>query len=408
MKSKRVFFRNFLIILTLILFAFSAAVFTMNFFENKKEHFFESDAKITVSDSNSSQNQKSDSECQIQIEIPLRADGTQNAWRDGETNGWGAQYDIYIENFSDAVLCEWNLKITLPCHFEIDSAWNGNFQVDSADENSIFATGQDSAWNLAIRPCEKGKIGFVLYTPELLKSCKFELSYHLEKSILKDARFILLNVFLGICGLLILIYFAMNFMLERQKKNSSKTIEDLITLISHFIDARDTYTREHSYHVGKYSRLLAEKLGFTGENLQNVYYLGLLHDVGKVLIPSEILQKAGKLTDAEWEIMKKHTTYGAEILKDFNHIPQVRDAVLYHHERYDGKGYMAGLSGENIPLGARIICVADSYDAMATDRAYRKALPKDVILSEIKKNSGTQFDPKIATKMIELMEEGKI
>lgn len=207
---------------------------------------------------------------------------------------------------------------------------------------------------------------------------------------------------------MLLAYFIFNLILNNQKKISTTTIDALVKLISHFIDVRDPYTKEHSFHVGKYSRLIAEKMGLNRDEMQNIYYLGLLHDVGKVLIPSEILCKPEKLTEEEWDIMKMHTVYGAEILEDFNQIPNVKNAVLYHHERYDGKGYMYGLFGKNIPLVARIICVADSYDAMATDRAYRKALPKEAILKELERNKGSQFDPKIASIMIELILSGKI
>ncbi len=402
MKSKKIIFRNILIILSVCFFIFAAVFMIQNIFENKKVHVYSQRATV-------GKKIKNDSECSVFIEIPYRADNTQNAWFNGELEEWGAQYDIFINNNYNATLTNWTLKIILPCAFKIDSSWNGNFNSDFSDEkNSIVVNGQEKALNLNIQSKSQGKIGLVLYTSKLLETCDFELTYNLKKSILKNSCFIIFTICLILSLLVLFIYIIFNLILTRQKKNSTKTIEDLIKLISHFIDVRDPYTKEHSFHVGKYSKLIAEKMGFTGDDLQNIYYLGLLHDVGKVLIPNEILCKPGKLTDEEWDVMKMHTLYGAEVLEDFNHIPNVKDAVLYHHERYDGKGYMYGLSGEDIPLVARIICVADSYDAMATDRSYRKALSKEEILGELEKNKGKQFDPKIASIMIELISSGKI
>ncbi len=352
----------------------------------------------------------------IYFEIPDRnqnsaAPKVKNSWFDKDLNEWGAQYDIYIENDSQAELTDWKLKINLPSSFRIDSYWNvaNDLQeVHSAIENSITVRGIDAALNTKISNLVPGKIGFVLYTPQLIENCSFELFYKLNLPVLKSQQVIILLVCFIVSIITLFVYSLFDFMLSRQKKQASSTIQTLIRLISNFIDAKDPYTKEHSSHVAKYSRMIAERMGISGEELQNIYCMGLLHDVGKVRIPDQILRKPGKLTDDEWLIMKQHTIYGAQVLNEVKHIPEVNEAVLYHHERYDGKGYMTGLKGEEIPLVARIICVADSYDAMATDRAYRKALSREVILDELEKNKNIQFDPKIAEIMIQLIKEGKI
>ncbi len=379
--------------------------------ENKKEH----KAFIEATSGTASFFRKSKN-FSIYFEIPDRNQDsstpkTKNSWLDGITNEWGAQYDIYIENNSPAILTDWKLKIILPSSFRIDSFWNIEKdlkEVHSPLENSITVHGIDTALNTKISNLAPGKIGFVLYTPQIIETCSFELSYKLNLPVLKSQQVIILLVCFVLSVVVLFVYSLFDIMLKRQKKQSFRTIQALIRLISHFIDVRDPYTKEHSSHVAKYSKMIAERMGFSEEELQNIYCMGLLHDVGKVYIPSEILKKPAKLTDDEWQIMKRHTIFGSQVLNEFKDIPEVKEAVLYHHERYDGKGYMEGLKGEEIPLVARIICVADSYDAMATDRAYRKALPKEIILAELEKNKGIQFDPKIAEIMIALIKEGKI
>ena len=144
------------------------------------------------------------------------------------------------------------------------------------------------------------------------------------------------------------------------------------------------------------------------EEAQKVYYIGLMHDCGKIGIPDSILNKPGKLSDEEYEIIKTHTTEGGKILKDFTSIEHIKDGALYHHERFDGKGYPEGLEGEQIPLVARIICVADSFDAMNSDRCYRKRLTREEIEREITQNRGTQFDPEIADCLLQLLQDGEI
>lgn len=168
-----------------------------------------------------------------------------------------------------------------------------------------------------------------------------------------------------------------------------------ITTIANTIDAKDEYTKGHSHRVAEYSSEIACALGATEEQIYNINSIALLHDIGKIGIPDAVLNKKGKLNDTEYNIMKQHPTVGAEILKDIRIIDNLDTGAKYHHERFDGKGYPSGLAGEEIPMVARIIGVADAFDAMNSDRVYRKRLPMSKIISELERGSGTQFDPHI-------------
>jgi HD-GYP domain-containing protein (c-di-GMP phosphodiesterase class II) len=160
--------------------------------------------------------------------------------------------------------------------------------------------------------------------------------------------------------------------------------------------------------VAQFTKLIAAEYGYGGEDLDRIYYTALLHDCGKIGVPDNILGKPGKLTDEEFEVIKSHTVRGGEILSSFKSLDGVGEGALYHHERYDGKGYPAGLAGEDIPLIARLICVADSVDAMNTDRVYRRRLAKEKIIEELETNKGRQFDPKAADVMLGLIKDGKL
>jgi HD-GYP domain-containing protein (c-di-GMP phosphodiesterase class II) len=170
----------------------------------------------------------------------------------------------------------------------------------------------------------------------------------------------------------------------------------LLHSLTSAVDAKDAYTCGHSERVALLSRYLAQEIHLGDQQVEQIYMAGLLHDVGKIGVPESVLQKPGRLTVEEFEQMKKHVRIGARILSDVKQVKALIPGVLYHHERYDGKGYPEGLSGERIPLMGRIICLADCFDAMTSSRTYRKALPLEVALCEIRRCSGTQFDPFLA------------
>lgn len=196
--------------------------------------------------------------------------------------------------------------------------------------------------------------------------------------------------------------------IEKNKKQTEKMSLQMMQTLSTTIEAKDEYTRGHSYRVAEYSALIAEELGWTPEEVQNLKHSAYLHDIGKIGIPDSILNKPSRLTDEEYSLIKRHTVIGAEILKDVTLIPNVIAVTRSHHERYDGKGYPDGLSGEKIPIHARIVAMADSYDAMNSRRIYRNSLPQDVIYEEIRKNRGLQFDPKITDIFLKLMDENRL
>ena len=193
---------------------------------------------------------------------------------------------------------------------------------------------------------------------------------------------------------------------RRKTREKEKLTFQAITAIAKTVDAKDTYTRQHSTRVARYSREIAIRSGlFEGEEIDIIYRTALLHDIGKIGIPDSILNKPARLTDEEFKKMKEHTTIGAQILKDVTLIKDVDKGAKYHHERYDGKGYPQGLKGEEIPIVARIVGVADAYDAMTSDRAYRKRLPEEVVRGELEKGRGAQFDPVFCDIMLGIMDD---
>ena len=191
---------------------------------------------------------------------------------------------------------------------------------------------------------------------------------------------------------------------EKQVEMGNQTI----LAIAKAVDAKDGRTSRHSFRVSQYAVLMAKELGWSDSECENLRRAALLHDIGKIGIPDKILNKDSRLDDEEYKIMKTHVTRGAEILKDFTLVDHVVDGALYHHERYDGKGYINGLKGEEIPVYGRIIGVADAFDAMTANRVYRKRLDMDFVRNEFAECSGSQFDPKMVEVLLKLIDNGTI
>ena len=181
----------------------------------------------------------------------------------------------------------------------------------------------------------------------------------------------------------------------------------IVKTLSGAIDAKDTYTNGHSTRVAEYSKEIARRAGLSEEMQDDIYMMGLLHDVGKIGIPDAIINKPAKLTDEEYSIIQNHPVMGAKILKNITEFPKLSTGARWHHERYDGKGYPDGISGEDIPMEARIIAIADAYDAMSSRRSYRDVLPQAHIRGEVQKGKGTQFDPVFAEIMLSMIDEDK-
>lgn len=168
------------------------------------------------------------------------------------------------------------------------------------------------------------------------------------------------------------------------------------------IGVNDDYTKCHSERVAEYSREIAARHGLSEEEQEIIYIMALLHDIGKIGIPDAVINKPGRLMDVEYEIVKQHPVLGAEILKNIKDVPKLAAVVRSHHERFDGNGYPDGLAGEEIPMEARIIAVAESYDAMTGESCYRTPLSKAEARAEIEKCSGSQFDPVFADIMLQM------
>lgn len=206
----------------------------------------------------------------------------------------------------------------------------------------------------------------------------------------------------------ILFFYYLNYKNERRY---DKKIEEVnvqtVSALAAAIDAKDTYTNGHSSRVAEYSRMIASRLGYSEARKNEIYMMALLHDVGKIGVPDTVINKAGKLTDEEFELIKAHPAIGSRILQSIDKNQRLYVGARWHHEKYAGNGYPDGIAGNEIPEEARIIAVADAYDAMTSNRSYRDIMPQSKVREQIEKGIGTQFDPVFATVMLQLIDEDK-
>ncbi|MBI4208436.1 MAG: response regulator [Deltaproteobacteria bacterium] len=191
---------------------------------------------------------------------------------------------------------------------------------------------------------------------------------------------------------------------RRPQENSSETLE-FAKVLAHTLESQDPYTHGHSWRVSHYSMLIAEKLGLSDGEKQDLQLASFLHDIGKLGVNLQYIRKPASLSKEEWKTMRQHPVKGADLVAPLNVPEAVRQAIRHHHEFYDGSGYPDGLKAEQIPLPARIVGIADTYDAMATDRPYRKALSREKIIDEFTRFSGIQFDPRLVKIILELISE---
>lgn len=366
----------------------------------------------------------------------------------------GRTVELEIENISEYRINKWSFEYEVPCDMYFNKAWNGEVEIHQYGNENVdtFSTmdlpnvdtpvhfepviEKDELYFIPLKkgdkviyhPSEKEyplvesysddgefsstQIGFIVYTEDdtyKFNNCK--LTYYVVQSLDDYPAYTvltLLEIISGVLALVIFIYFIASIRYDAAHKHDMEIISQAIGTFSKFIDSKDRYTNNHSYRVAGYSKLIAKKLKLPEVECENIYYIGLLHDTGKVVIEDEILNKPGRLTSMEYEVIKSHTTKGAELLKDFTAIKDISVGALYHHERYDGNGYPTGLKGEDIPLVARIICVADSYDAMSSNRCYRAQLEKDYILDQLITNKGKQFDPELVDIFLKCIESGEV
>lgn len=196
-------------------------------------------------------------------------------------------------------------------------------------------------------------------------------------------------------------------MLIAQRDRDKELLRELIEAFAKVVDLKDSYTRGHSVRVAVYTKMLAEELGYDEEEVEKFYNIALLHDIGKVGIPDSVLNKPGKLTDEEFDLIKSHAARGYEVLKNISLMPEIAVGAQSHHERPDGRGYPNGLKGDEIPRVAQILAVADCFDAMYSDRPYRSRMNFDKAVSIIKDVSGTQLAPDVVDAFLRLVEKGK-
>ncbi len=194
---------------------------------------------------------------------------------------------------------------------------------------------------------------------------------------------------------------------EEQAKMSDGFSMEMVRTLGGTIDAKDTYTNGHSQRVADYSREIAKRAGKSEEYQKEVYIMALLHDLGKIGVPDRIIRKRGKLTEEEYNIIKTHTSIGSNLLRNIRSKPNLYVGARWHHERYDGNGYPDNLAGKEIPEEARIIAVADAYDAMTSNRAYRAAMDQERVRGIIVENRGKQFDPHFADIMLHMIDEDR-
>lgn len=370
----------------------------------------------------------------------------------------GTIYEITLTNTSTATITDWELGLEIPEFLWLNNAWNGTMEMhqnvdgetrvqefdlreytqteitlDYSIDHSGLMIPMNPGDRFIYHPSTEYKemplaptvkmgeeksalVGFIIYIPDQTQEYvtnfdKGMVRYHLHINVWDLPIFILLIILLLIYGVILLTLLVsqirINKLLEEQKRDA-QIIEQSISTFINFIEAKDPHTKGHSERVAKYSYLIAQRMGYSALECNRIYYIALMHDCGKISVPVTILQKPSRLTDEEYEEIKTHTTYGNKMLRDFTSIEGISLGALYHHERYDGKGYPAGLAGEAIPLIARIICVADSLDAMNSNRCYRPRLTKEDIIKELFDNKGKQFDPVVVDHVIKLIVAGEI
>ena len=369
-----------------------------------------------------------------------------------ENNYQAYTYDFTVSNNTKDEVSEFSFRLTFSQDAFLASAWNGALEIhQNVKGGELVATVPDlrefvpsdyaleivtvdgepfismkagdylvyipsasmNAMEMPIEPFEGTTPGIIMYVAigESIEESTLELEYQFHRLLTSEPLFWISLACMAIWLVALIIFLITSAQIKKYKERherDNEIINESIETFTGFIDAKDPYTNGHSKRVAKYTRLIAKEFGYDGEELDRIYYVALLHDCGKIGVPDNILGKPGKLSAEEFEIVKSHTVRGGEILTHFKSLQDADEGARYHHERFDGAGYPEGLAGEDIPFIARMICVADSFDAMNSDRVYRKKLTTDRILSEIETNKGLQFDPNVADVMLNLLRDGKI
>ncbi|SDA75050.1 HDOD domain-containing protein [Butyrivibrio sp. INlla18] len=322
--------------------------------------------------------------------------------------GVANQFDFTIFNADKYDLANWTISIKVPAGSVLDNYWGSEAELD---KRTGLLTIKPTNYNNTILADGNITFGIIVSAKEPFSPTSLHLQgYKILSNNTSLARRIV-EVFIGIWTIVFIGFLVtrLNFRNYREKqKNDIKIILQSMNTFINFIDAKDPYTRGHSKRVAMYAAEIAKRMRLPEDDIQNIYYAGLLHDAGKISVPDAVLNKPGILTKEERAMIQNHTVAGGKMLVQLSSLKGVRETALYHHERYDGSGYPDGLKGEMIPLFARIVGVADAYDAMSSNRVYRRHLNKDEIIEEIQKGAGTQFDPRIVTYMVDMINDGYV
>ena len=360
--------------------------------ENDQKYYFQSTNGIFVYDFNEERN----------VSVPVKIDAHSVAL-DG-VEYFGNKINIKKDTYRITI----NLSIF---GYKPHKGYSVYYKMDGIDKDYQIMGVDDYSINYTNLPGGNYKFHAYAIDEYGQKSNEINLTLIKEKKIVEYVWFWIIIAILALSVIIGIAFYIIQLRTRRALKKQLEykhiTVES-IQAIARTIDAKDEYTNGHSTRVGYYSRVIAEELGMHKDELDNMYYIALLHDIGKIAIPDKILNKPGKLTDEEFVVMKSHTTRGAKILKGISTIPHIIEGAKSHHERWDGRGYPDGLKGEEIPYVARIICCADCIDAMATRRVYKEPIPIEDIANEFKRCAGTHFDPKIAEAVVNMIHAGKL
>lgn len=379
---------------TIIAFVVTFMLLGVSFFTLLHRHWIDNNASFNVQLHSVSENEPTQDIC-------IKVDRTK-IWMDGFRIG--AQYDGVIYNNTGGECIDWELVIKIPTSVEIESSWNGEYIVTDSD---VLLVPDE---NISVIPAMGEKpFGFVMHSNEAVDIEDFVMSGQ-YRTYLWNYEFFWIWCLMVLLWIVFLVASIItNVKMYKYNKRRNKDIQIITQTFKTFanlIDAKDTYTQGHSNRVADYTVAIAKRMRLPDRQIEELGYVALMHDCGKIGVPDNILNKPGALTEEERKCINEHTVKGGQILENFTAIKGIRQGALYHHERFDGKGYPEGLKGKEIPLYARIIGVADAFDAMNSDRCYRKRLPQNVIIEELKRCSGSQFDPDISKHLIQMLEEG--
>ena len=333
-----------------------------------------------------------------------------NTWVE-EDKSLVTAYDVTFINTKDFDFSGWEIKLQVQEESFLENTWNCNCDIH---KNELFITPKEKR-NEVIKHNSQETFGFIIHSKKFFEFSSASISgteiHHIYNDFVFNIFCLLTLILASMFTISVLIYYST---LSQIKKHEQEMLHDNILIeqtmktFTTFIDNKDPYTRGHSTRVASYTKEIARRMGFDETETRNMYYAGLMHDIGKITISDDILNKTSHLSDNEWGLIKQHTANGAELLKNFTILPVINDAVLYHHERYDGNGYINRLKGDDIPIVARIVCVADSYDAMSANRCYRLKFSEERILMELQRCAGKQFDPQVVKIMIDIIKDGTV